>query len=810
MVTCLEFVAVFCLWSVYTCNADLCAEDNCLDGVMVESGLDVRISKYSRRNFIEKIKDIKTNFKQNRDDFRLEKLEKFINQFRGSQSAGRNLQPLFKQLLEKTPESNASLQQCIKNWLIVLDDLKLFNNLTYSAHMLDAWGRPESGILEGNVRWPGSYYECWQANGPKVSGKWCQAYLGKLQVPYNQGFPLSISWGTCFPKSCSEEDVYAIISKLLAGNRLETLLQQVSCPVPFSDLTTTDIIAIVITVVLSTLILVGSSYEIYKRYSVNTSSRTGTHFKTKECSQPTSKLCQLALCFSVVSNTEKLLDTSRSPGVLPVLDGVRFLSTTWVVLGHAFFLPMYALDNPAVVNQFVKNNPSFMPIMNGTFSVDTFFLLSGLLVAYLGMKHLVKAKGKINILLMYLQRYLRLTPLYAYLILFSLSLYKYCGDGPYWVKFANRVYDQCDDLWYSNLLYFNNLYPEINMCYSWSWYLANDMQFYLLSPFLLILLYRWPKIGMSSLVTILLGSVITTGVLSIHSSLQPFAVTQAIITSIGYRFIFNPNDTTTIEEKYLFDIYTTPWSRISVYIIGMITGYTLFVTNQKIKMHKAVVIVGWITASVIALSVIYGLYEPLKDFDLMDENLAAFYNAVSRPAFGFSVAWLIIACVSGYGGPITTFLNWKVFIPLSRLTYSVYLIHLLVMQWFVATKEEPFHFSLQNNVYLYLGTLILTFGWSFVASVAIEWPFMRVLKVLFPMGPKETRTADNNRNHMDSNKENITQVKKNGNLRQSIEEISMEAQSDKARSREKNISLQAQDEKSFKLNGTVNGSFKSE
>ena len=95
--TCLEFVAVFCLWSVYTCNADLCAEDNCLDGVMVESGLDVRISKYSRRNFIEKIKDIKTNFKQNRDDFRLEKLEKFINQFRGSQSAGRNLQPLFKQ-----------------------------------------------------------------------------------------------------------------------------------------------------------------------------------------------------------------------------------------------------------------------------------------------------------------------------------------------------------------------------------------------------------------------------------------------------------------------------------------------------------------------------------------------------------------------------------------------------------------------------------------------------------------------------------------------------------------------------------------
>ncbi|GFU10736.1 hypothetical protein TNCV_2387431, partial [Trichonephila clavipes] len=31
----------------------------------------------------------------------------------------------------------------------------------------------------------------------------------------------------------------------------------------------------------------------------------------------------------------------------------------------------------------------------------------------------------------------------------------------------------------------------------WAWYLANDMQFYVISPLFLVTLFRWPKIGYS-------------------------------------------------------------------------------------------------------------------------------------------------------------------------------------------------------------------------------------------------------------------------------------------------------------------------
>jgi peptidoglycan/LPS O-acetylase OafA/YrhL len=44
---------------------------------------------------------------------------------------------------------------------------------------------------------------------------------------------------------------------------------------------------------------------------------------------------------------------------------------------------------------------------NGTVSVDTFLLIGGLLVSYLLLKELERNKGKFNVTLFYLHRYLR-------------------------------------------------------------------------------------------------------------------------------------------------------------------------------------------------------------------------------------------------------------------------------------------------------------------------------------------------------------------------------------------------------------------
>ena len=72
--------------------------------------------------------------------------------------------------------------------------------------------------------------------------------------------------------------------------------------------------------------------------------------------------------------------------------------------------------------QYLVDNWTIMGIISGTYAVDTFFFIGGLLACYLGMKYYEKKTGKnvistyvkFDIPLMYLQRYIRfVTKLYS-------------------------------------------------------------------------------------------------------------------------------------------------------------------------------------------------------------------------------------------------------------------------------------------------------------------------------------------------------------------------------------------------------------
>lgn len=56
----------------------------------------------------------------------------------------------------------------------------------------------------------------------------------------------------------------------------------------------------------------------------------------------------------------------------------------------------------------------------------------------------------------YVHRYLRLTPLLAVLILLSTTLFRFIGDGPIWPGFVEFLRNQCDEHWWSAMLYVQN------------------------------------------------------------------------------------------------------------------------------------------------------------------------------------------------------------------------------------------------------------------------------------------------------------------------------------------------------------------
>lgn len=52
------------------------------------------------------------------------------------------------------------------------------------------------------------------------------------------------------------------------------------------------------------------------------------------------------MAFSLYTNTKKLVNTEQRSGTLGSVNGVRFLSMTWVVLGHSFIFHMGIAGKP--------------------------------------------------------------------------------------------------------------------------------------------------------------------------------------------------------------------------------------------------------------------------------------------------------------------------------------------------------------------------------------------------------------------------------------------------------------------------------
>lgn len=62
------------------------------------------------------------------------------------------------------------------------------------------------------------------------------------------------------------------------------------------------------------------------------------------------------------------------------------------------------------------------------------------------------------------------------------------------------------------------------------------------------------------------------------------------------------------------------------------------------------VLFGWTIAAVVNLSVVFGTWWYVQHSMPMEKNLASFYDAMSRPAWACSLAWVVIACATGNGG----------------------------------------------------------------------------------------------------------------------------------------------------------------
>ncbi|XP_072168587.1 nose resistant to fluoxetine protein 6-like [Diadema setosum] len=433
----------------------------------------------------------------------------------------------------------------------------------------------------------------------------------------------------------------------------------------------------------------------------------------------------ILMAYSAASNLKFLLSAKRSKSDIGALYGLRTLSMFWVILLHCnlFLYGSQKIDNYYYA---ITNSLSFpmMAIRHSTLSVDTFFVIGGLLVTYVTLKKLTKTKGKMNWAMYVFHRYWRLTPalLGAMALWVSLGIHM-AGQGPLLDFLYNQfIRDNCRETWWTYPLYINNLYPfpgdNNYSCFGWAWYLACDMQFYLLSPFIIVLLYRRPKLGVAAIVAVTAVSIGSMIGIKWYYGINP----------VGDKYNDRPIPDTDIT-------YTKPYTRIHSYTVGMFVGYIMFYTrDRKVSMPWWIYLPGWIVAFALMFACVYGLYWALNPTDpdfVFEQYKAVLWEGLTRFTWSIAIGWICFACVNDCGGVVNTFLTWNFWIPMGRLTYCTYLIHPLVIYNVLLSGKALFHWGNLSWSYFYVGTLVFCYMAGLILSLLMEMPPMGLEKVMF-------------------------------------------------------------------------------
>jgi peptidoglycan/LPS O-acetylase OafA/YrhL len=346
------------------------------------------------------------------------------------------------------------------------------------------------------------------------------------------------------------------------------------------------------------------------------------------------------------------LESKLSHSHIPALDGLRAVAVFLVIISHFGF-----------------------EMVPGAHGVMIFFVLSGFLITWLLLKE-NERYGTISLAAFYKRRTLRIFPAFYIYWLIMVALLVATGRSVLW-RHA-----------WSSLFYVSNYYSAINgdpnNGFSHTWSLATEEQFYLLWPFVFLMLR-----GNLKRMTVFLAAV--NGAVWIH---------RAILC-----FVFH------VDQAYIYASFDT---RLDELMAGCLVAVLL----------KRRVLSGlWRAISASALL-------PLATLGVLAVSIYAgeLYIVRYRDVFGFAiepllVVILVVQMISFSSTGLWKWTEWSAVKFLGRISYSLYLYQQLTLH---AVKKA---LGAYPEVFQLAGALLVTILLATISYYVIERPFLKLKSV---------------------------------------------------------------------------------
>ncbi|KAI5646255.1 hypothetical protein NE865_01717 [Phthorimaea operculella] len=457
-------------------------------------------------------------------------------------------------------------------------------------------------------------------------------------------------------------------------------------------------------------------------------------------------------CFSVGRNWRKLIAPAGN-GSDPRLrrlvgfNGIKAICTLYIVTGHSVFPLAFDAESPYFIEQGLLNSMPFLIFATcGLLIVQWCFLVSSFLLFYnmelYAETHKITWKMLPKALIM---RWLRFSPAYAVALAYSATWMRHYSSGPFFKEGIMEEVDECRRHWWINLLYINN-YVRSDKCFRQSWYIAADFQLF----FLGMAVYVFTAGARRRLILALLFVV---GVLI------PGALT--FIEDLDGTFLFSPENIRTIgaDDPTMHSVYIKTHTNLPSYITGLALGLLVFHLQKigyQVPKTGGVRFLYWLT---IPFAVIIGYFG-----GLLYEGQSLFYRTMYaglvKPLWALNGAFFIFGMVNQFEDVYRGIVEWRGWTVPSRLSYSLFLVHFIVIRLLIGTRTTTMDTDLLHMLEMMTSTITMSFLAAVPFHLLVEAPFNQLVKLWSSPSDKQIKLDDKMIMDENGNCNNISGVRR--------------------------------------------------